>query len=164
MKRKLLAMILSALTILPVILTGCAKDETSLADTSSRKSLTLTLHCITGDETTEEARLAVQDAINEITMTRYKTQIILRYYKASEYEDKMDELIENISKEQDEALNAEESQAAAEKSLSGFRPLMRSSRALPRSGLFGLLLQTTMMRKLRKRPMKWSPVFSEIRR
>ncbi len=118
MKKRLLAFFLAAVTVLAVVLTGCSsstdnKEIIDTVETATRKPKTIVLTLMTGDETKEEDIKAVQDAINEITTQRFKTQIILRYFKESEYEAKIDEIVADIAEE--ETLKEElESKADAE--------------------------------------------------
>lgn len=115
MKKRLLAFFLVAVTAFSVIMTGCTSSKTAdevieQEETATRKPKTVVLTLMTGDETTDEAIKAVQDAINEITTSRYKTQVILRYFKESEYEQKIDQIVADIAEE--ETLKAEQESAA----------------------------------------------------
>lgn len=90
MKKRIISIILAILLVIPtVLLVGCGGEDdniVSLGD-DGKVPLTLTLYSITEEETTEEARQAVEDEINRITEYEFKTHIILRLFTADEYEE-----------------------------------------------------------------------------
>ncbi len=110
MKKKLFAFVMATLMLcLPFALTSCNKDEESVVvDMSERKEIFLTLYTITGEDTTDEAIRRVEAAMNRILVDRYKTNIVLKCFKADSYQGALEELYEAF------ALKAEED-AAAEK-------------------------------------------------
>ena len=104
MKKRLFAIFLAVATMLPLIFASCGTANNSgevIAEDeiAARKPKTVVLTLMTGDETTDEAIKAVQDEINSITTQRFKTQVILRYFKESEYEDKIDQIVADIAEE-----------------------------------------------------------------
>lgn len=116
MKKKFICLALVAGLLLSA-LTGCSSssessstDTTSSTTSSSNKTGTITLTAITGDSTTEDAIQQVQQAMNRLTKSEYKTQVILQLVKADEYVDYIDKTVAKIEEEQ---TAAEESEAAA---------------------------------------------------
>ena len=84
MKRKLVCLLLAFATVFSCFaFAGCSKgagDKTvdgTTTDTASLTTVTLTLWLPTDEDTTEEAVLAVQEAINKITKSRFETAIEL---------------------------------------------------------------------------------------
>ncbi len=117
MKKRLAALLLILIMLLSCVLTSCNLDEGEIEQTETRRPLTITLYCVTGDETTPEAVKKVQDAINSITKKRFKTQIILRLYKESDYVNVVDNLVADIAlEEQKKADDASASASAAKES------------------------------------------------
>ena len=104
MKKRLFALFLAVATMLPLIFASCGTATNSGEvitedEIAARKPKTVVLTLMTGDETTDEAIKAVQDEINSITTQRFKTQVILRYFKESEYEEKIDQIVADIAEE-----------------------------------------------------------------
>ena len=117
MKKKVGALLIVMIMIVGSLLTSCNSNNSEIAPTETRRPLTITLYCITGDETTPEAVKMVQDAINSITKKRFKTQIILRLYKEDEYVNVIDNLVADIAlEEQKKADDAVASASAAKES------------------------------------------------
>ncbi len=118
MKKRLFAIFLALAMMLPVALASCSSGSSAAEggeiieadEIAARKPKTVVLTLMTGDETTDEAIKAVQDEINSITTQRFKTQVILRYFKESEYEEKIDQIVADIAEEQ--TLKAEQESAA----------------------------------------------------
>ena len=122
MKKKLLSLLLAGLMLSSGLLTGCSSntngDETvaATADTeeSARVSMTLTLWAPTSDKTTEEAILAVQDAVNEITQAKFDTSIELHLIPQDEYQAAIDARMDEIAKlKEEEELAAEQKREEA---------------------------------------------------
>lgn len=87
MKKKLMSLALLAGLILSSF-TGCGASEDDAEDAlaeASTLTATITLTAITGDSTTEEAIAAVQKAMNKLTKSDYKTQVILQLKTEDEY-------------------------------------------------------------------------------
>lgn len=86
MKRKLSVLsVLIALLTLVLVFTACG-DDGNITSTGGVRPRTITIYSITGDSTTPAAVQAVEDALNRITEPLYKTHVVLRFYKADEYE------------------------------------------------------------------------------
>ncbi len=87
MKKRILGIILAVLLVLPTLLmVGCSEDDSEVTlVTTDITPLTITLYTITEDNTSEEARQAVEDEINRITEYEFNTHIILRAFTEDEY-------------------------------------------------------------------------------
>ncbi len=121
MKKRIFSLVMAVFMLLSVFMTSCSSSTDSTAkeedvieqeESAAREALTIVLTLMTGDETTEEAIKAVQRRINEITRQRFKTNIVLRYFKESEYDEKLNELIAQIAV--DESAKADEDALAKE--------------------------------------------------
>lgn len=101
MKKRILCIILAVLLVIPtMLLAGCGGKDDNIVNLGDdgKVPLTLTLYSITEEETTEEARQAVEDEINRITEYEFKTHIILRLFTADEYEEKLKADLETAKK------------------------------------------------------------------
>ncbi len=88
MKKRILSVILALVMVLPVsLLTGCNNDDPRVLPKSDITPVTITLYTITDEETTEEARQAVEDELNRITEHDFNTHVILRTFTADEYDE-----------------------------------------------------------------------------
>ena len=124
MNKKLLSLFLAVIMVMSM-LAGCSsksgEDETveASADTeeSSRISMTLTLWLPTSEDTTEEAILAVQDAINALTQPKFDTAIELHAIPEDDYQDAIDERMAEIAAKKEEEALAEEAAREAAKAL-----------------------------------------------
>ncbi len=85
MKKRLLCFLIAVLCVLPLTLTACSDEEVTSGSASAVKPLTLTLYGITGETTTAEAILAVQDKINQYTEGNLNTHIVLKLFPEDEY-------------------------------------------------------------------------------
>ena len=119
MKIKLwIGLLLLAVFVLAVG-TGCTsvkanEKEMSATEAASVKTTTITLTAITGDSTTEEAILKVQEAMNVLSKSEYKTQVILQLKTADEYVAFVESQAQKIE-EEIAAKEAEEARIRAEK-------------------------------------------------
>ncbi len=124
MNKKLTSLFLAMMMVLSMM-AGCSsssgEDETveASADTeeASRISMTLTLWIPTSKNTTEEAILATQDAINSLTQSKYDTAIELHAIPEDEYQDAIDARMEEIAAKKEEEALAEEAAREAAKAL-----------------------------------------------
>ena len=118
MKKRLLSLLLCAIMVLPIALTGCSNSSTASGDettsstsSTSSKAMTLTLYTITDSSTTDEAIAQVEEAINVITESDFNTHIILRTATEKKYEKMISDAIEDI----EEQIRIAEEEAAAKK-------------------------------------------------
>ncbi len=101
MKKSLLALLIALVLCLAVMLTGCGSDEdessSGIKTGEEITPLTLTLYSITNDSTTPEQIALVEEAFNNVTQAKYNTNVVLKLYKESEYNDVVKELIQKNS-------------------------------------------------------------------
>ncbi len=94
MKKSLLALLIALVLCLAVMLTGCGDEEESGIKTGEEITpLTITLYSITNDSTTPEQIALVEEAFNNVTQAKYNTNVVLKLYKESEYNDVVRELL-----------------------------------------------------------------------
>ncbi len=111
MKKKLISLALLAGLILSSF-TACGQSEEDVAATEEdTRTTTITLTAITGKSTTPEAIEAVQEAMNKLTKSEYKTQVILQLKTEDEYVEFIESQVELIEAE----IAAEEEAAAKAK-------------------------------------------------
>lgn len=114
MKRKLVCLLLAFATVFSCFaFAGCSKEggdktvDGTTTDTASLTTATLTLWIPTDEDTTDEAILAVQEAINKITKSKFETAIELHAIPRDEYAAAIDaritEIEEHIIFEEEEA-------------------------------------------------------------
>ncbi len=128
MKTKLLCLLLALVMAMSCFaFAGCSDDdegtiEGAATDETLLTTITLALWIPTDEDTTEEAILAVQDAINKITKAKFETAIELHAIPSDEYEAAIDarftEIEENIAFEKAEAARKkQEAQEMAEQGI-----------------------------------------------
>ena len=114
MKRKLVCLLLAFATVFSCFaFAGCSDQsgdktvESTETDGSSLSTVTLTLWVPTDEDTTEEAILAVEEAINKITKAKFETAIELHAIPSDKYdaaiEARITEIEEHIAFEEEEA-------------------------------------------------------------
>ena len=114
MKRKLVCLLLAFATVFSCFaFAGCTKKsgdttvEGTTTDSASLSTVTLTLWVPTDEDTTEEALLAVEEAINKITKAKFETAIELHAIPSDEYDAAVDarikEIEDHIAFEEEEA-------------------------------------------------------------
>jgi Membrane protein involved in colicin uptake len=110
-KRILAALVCAATIFTSVFATGCSSkksnnNEQNASNTNTTRALvTLNMFMLTEDNTDPDAARAVQMAINEITLPKYKTTVKINYLKADEYWAAIDAMEKKITdaKEKKEA-------------------------------------------------------------
>lgn len=110
MKKKFISLALLAGLILSSF-TGCGASKDDVPTVDESRTTTITLTAITGDSTTPEAIEAVQAAMNKLTKSEYKTQVILQLKTEDEYVEFIESQVEKIEAE----IAAEEEAAAKAK-------------------------------------------------
>ncbi len=112
--KKLLAILLSAVTVLPALLTGCSNDEDEISESSIRQNVTLNMYILTEEETDPEQAKAVQMAINEILLPDYKTTMKINYLTEDNYWSEIEKMeLETIAYHEQLAAEAEAARQAA---------------------------------------------------
>ena len=102
MKTKFTCFLLGVLMAFSTVLTGCAKKESStedIAGASARDTKTLVVYLMAEKEVPTATEIAIEEAINKLTKSKYKTQLDLRYYTAEEYYTKLEATIKAKKKE-----------------------------------------------------------------
>lgn len=92
MKKRLLALVLCLVMMLPtVLLTGCAKENSVEDDMESpRPTKSYVMYVIAEEGMDEEQADAVEAAINKILKSKYKTRLDIRYVPEDEYYTKLE--------------------------------------------------------------------------
>ena len=114
MKKKLISLMLLAGLILSSM-TACGateEEDPNALDAVDTRTTTITLTAITGDSTTPAAIKAVQDAMNKLTKSEYKTQVILQLQTEDDYvefiESQVEKIEAEIAAEEERAVEIEE--------------------------------------------------------
>ena len=124
-KRKLISFFMVVCMLAMTILTACESGE-SADDITHRRAATLVIYYIVGDSTTPEAVAEVEEALNEISQSRFTTKIVLRALKASEYHDAVNRAFEHYD---EEVAKAEELESIRRSSDRASRDQAREDRA-----------------------------------
>ena len=110
MKKKLISLaLLAGLILSSFTACGASEEEDTTAEAETRTT-TITLTAITGDSTTPDAIEEVQKALNKLTKSEYKTQVILQLKTEDEYVEFIDSQVEKLEAE---IAAAEEAEAKA---------------------------------------------------
>ncbi len=95
MKKRIVCLLLVAMTVLVLMLGGCSEEVPNLVD-STRQAVTLTMWIITEDETTQNAIKEVEAAFNEVTQEDYTTRVDFVFCTADEYKAKLEAQFDKI--------------------------------------------------------------------
>ena len=99
MKNKLVSVLLVVAMLLSVILTGCSAEKTAdevtedLEGEAAKSATTLVMWCVTEEGTDPEQAQAVAKAMAEMTKSKYKTNLIVKYLTMDEYYEKLEAAI-----------------------------------------------------------------------
>lgn len=121
MSKRLISLLLAVVMLLSLCLTACSnssedEEDEKKTDETLRQNVVLTIYAVTADSTTEEGLAAVEEKINNYCIAKYKTGIDLRFYKASEYQNALNDMYDKFAAlDEEEAIAAK---AAAEASAS----------------------------------------------
>ena len=115
MNKRIICLLLSAIMLLSVALTGCSKktdDEAmeNVTEKASESTMTLTMYLMSESEVSEEQASAIEEAVNKITKSKFKTRLVLRYFTEEDYMEALDEAFQKTADEK-------EAKRAAEKAL-----------------------------------------------
>lgn len=104
MKKRVLSFVLclAILTTTLLTLTACPNGTTKVGEVGDAVAQTLVIAAIKDEKTTDEALLAVQDKLNEITEAEYNTHVILKFFTADEYAQKIFEMSQRLAAKQQE--------------------------------------------------------------
>jgi len=93
MNKKLVCLTLSILMLLTCVFASCSsktqdpEDPSSTVDNSAK---TITMWVVTNDETTDEAKEAVNEAFSKITKAKFKTNVVIQFCTEDEYYEKLE--------------------------------------------------------------------------
>ena len=95
MSKKLICLFLSLIMLLGVCLTACGeKDDQEamddIADEASQAAVTLAMYLMSEKPVDGDTVAMIEDAVNKITETKFKTRLKLYYYTEEEYYAKLD--------------------------------------------------------------------------
>lgn len=108
MKIRIIALLLCLITVLPLVLAGCGSDNSmenaEQEDVTARPTESIVIYMIKEEGTSDEAIKLVEDAFNEITKSKFKTQVKFEFYTEDVYYEKLEAAMIK-SKERKDALN-----------------------------------------------------------
>ena len=95
MKKRILCLLL-CVVMLAACLAGCGKktEEEAIDDVNkeaSESAMTLAMYLLCEEEMSEEQQAKIEEAVNKITKSKFKTRLDLRFYTADEYYTKLEE-------------------------------------------------------------------------
>ena len=97
MKRRLVCLALCLAMLLLPVLSGCNRNkksvEETVSDAASESAVTLTMWMVSEDPVDVETVSAINQAVNAITKTKFKTRVIVKFYTEEEYRDVLDDTI-----------------------------------------------------------------------
>ena len=97
MNKRLVCLTLSILMLLTCVFASCnsATKDTETGDaTVDNSAKTITMWVVTDEETTDEAKEAVNEAFTKITKAKFKTNVVIQYCTEAEYYEKLEGAIE----------------------------------------------------------------------
>lgn len=102
MKKRWISLLLCLVMVLTMGLTGCNKktDEEAkqnASDKASQSALTLTMWVVSENEISPEAYSRVSAAINSITKSKFKIQLVLKYFTEDQYRAELENAIKNFN-------------------------------------------------------------------
>ena len=112
MNKRLLCLLLSVVMLLSVLLTGCGKktDDKKLGDIAedaAKGTTTLSLYLMSEKEVSAEQEAKMEEAVNLITKSKFKTQIDLRYYTPEKYYEALEGAMQKTTDAKEAAKEAE---------------------------------------------------------
>ncbi|MBP3320878.1 MAG: hypothetical protein J6M12_00845 [Clostridia bacterium] len=103
MKKRIISLLLCLVTLLPaaLILASCGNGSMTVGEPGDAIAQTLVIAAIKDEKTTDEALLAVQEKLNEITEAEYNTHVVLKFFTADEYAQKIMEMSQRLAAKQE---------------------------------------------------------------
>lgn len=95
--KKALCLVLCLLMLSSVLLTSCVEEEVDVADGRTTRSVVIAM--VSEKEVSPETEKQIEDALNAITKSKYKTMVDIRYYSQEEYFSEMVALVERIEED-----------------------------------------------------------------
>ncbi len=104
MKKRVLSFVLCIATLLTTVLTltSCPDGVMKVGEVGDAEAQTLVIAAIKDEKTSDEALLAVQAKLNEITEAEYNTHVVLKFFTADEYAQKILEMSQRLAAKQEE--------------------------------------------------------------
>lgn len=92
MNKKLVCLTLSILMLLTCVFASCSPKTSTEEDgeTVDNSAKTITMWVVTEDETTDEAKEAVNEAFAKITKAKFKTNVVIQFCTEDEYYEKLE--------------------------------------------------------------------------
>ena len=92
MNKRLVCLTLSILMLLTCVFASCSTNntDTTTEETVDNSAKTITMWVVTDDETTDEAKEAVNEAFTKITKAKFKTNVVIQFCTEDEYYDKLE--------------------------------------------------------------------------
>ena len=97
MNKRLVCLTLSILMLLTCVFASCNAGSTTTeepGETVDNSAKTITMWVVTDEETTDEAKEAVNEAFTKITKAKFKTNVVIQYCTEAEYYEKLEGAIE----------------------------------------------------------------------
>ena len=90
MTKRLICLLLSVIMLLSCFLTACSTKDTDEAisdttDEASESTVTLAMYLISENKVSDEQAAAIQEAVNKITKSKFKTQLLMHFLTEDEY-------------------------------------------------------------------------------
>ena len=88
MKKRLMCLLMGAILLLSVMLTGCgdtAATEEDIASDTARDTQTLVVYLMSEEAVSAQTEYDIEEAINEKTRSKFKTQLDLRFFTEDKY-------------------------------------------------------------------------------
>lgn len=91
MKKRIISLLLCVVMLAGVLLTSCSSDtsaeqqQTKVTETASKSTKTISMYVVTENDVSAEDQKAVQDAFNKITKSKFKTQVIMKFFTYDNY-------------------------------------------------------------------------------
>ncbi len=141
--------------LLSVALTGCSKktdDEAmeNVTETASESTMTLTMYLMSESEVSEEQASKLEEAVNKITKSKFKTKLILKYFTEDQYTKALEEAFQKTKEEKD-------AKKAAEKAL---KEAIKRGEATSATTATGTTAEETIVNELGVTELKY-PTVSE---
>ncbi|MGI6167907.1 MAG: hypothetical protein ACOYIA_07230 [Eubacteriales bacterium] len=111
MKKKLTCLVLCAvLVISSLLVAGCSQqqmDEEAQREEASRGTATLNWYLMTEEGTTPEAAKAIEEAVNKITKSKFKTKVNMFFFTEDEYYEALEQTFNTKEQERIEKETAD---------------------------------------------------------
>ena len=118
MKKRLMCLLLGAIMLISVMLTGCGGNNASeedIANAASRETQTLVVYLMSEAPVDKKTEYAVEDALNSLTKSKFKTQLDLHFFTEDTYYTEVEKKLNAQEKEIKLAEKAEKDKKKYEK-------------------------------------------------